>query len=67
MYIFKQPGIGGEVVPHQDSTFLWTDPNPSVIGETLFFHYCICFSFYAFPIHFSAVKGMRAEHHSIFH
>jgi len=26
MYIFKQPGIGGEVVPHQDSTFLYTEP-----------------------------------------
>ncbi|KAJ8321315.1 hypothetical protein KUTeg_001173, partial [Tegillarca granosa] len=26
MYIFKQPGIGGEVVPHQDSTFLNTNP-----------------------------------------
>lgn len=26
MYIFKQPGIGGVVVPHQDSTFLHTDP-----------------------------------------
>jgi ectoine hydroxylase-related dioxygenase (phytanoyl-CoA dioxygenase family) len=26
MYIFKQPGIGGEVAPHQDSTFLHTDP-----------------------------------------
>ncbi|ESO98762.1 hypothetical protein LOTGIDRAFT_186972 [Lottia gigantea] len=26
MYIFKQPGIGGEVSPHQDSTFLKTDP-----------------------------------------
>ncbi|XP_033732328.1 phytanoyl-CoA dioxygenase domain-containing protein 1-like [Pecten maximus] len=26
MYIFKQPGIGGEVVPHQDQTFLYTDP-----------------------------------------
>eukprot|EP00045_Choanoeca_perplexa_P000924 m.16916 g.16916 ORF g.16916 m.16916 type:complete len:310 (+) comp10626_c1_seq1:242-1171(+) len=26
MYIFKQPGIGGEVTPHQDSTFLKTDP-----------------------------------------
>ncbi len=23
MYICKQPHIGGEVVPHQDSTFLW--------------------------------------------
>ncbi|KAL2608140.1 hypothetical protein R1flu_026713 [Riccia fluitans] len=26
MYIFKQPGIGGEVRPHQDNTFLYTDP-----------------------------------------
>ena len=26
MYIFKQPQIGGEVVPHQDSTFLRTRP-----------------------------------------
>jgi phytanoyl-CoA hydroxylase len=26
MYIFKQPGIGGEVGCHQDATFLWTDP-----------------------------------------
>ncbi|KAL8471030.1 hypothetical protein ACS0TY_033559 [Phlomoides rotata] len=26
MYIFKQPGIGGEVVPHQDNSFLYTDP-----------------------------------------
>lgn len=34
MYIFKQPGIGGEVVPHQDSTFLYTSP-PSVIGYWL--------------------------------
>jgi Phytanoyl-CoA dioxygenase (PhyH) len=25
MYICKQPKIGGEVVPHQDSTFLWCD------------------------------------------
>eukprot|EP00897_Mesotaenium_endlicherianum_P001174 jgi/Mesen1/11057/ME000099S10496 len=31
MYIFKQPGIGGEVVPHQDSSFLYTDP-PSCTG-----------------------------------
>jgi len=31
MYIFKQPGIGGEVVCHQDSTYLYTDPM-SVIG-----------------------------------
>ena len=26
MYIFKQPGIGGEVTPHQDATFLHTEP-----------------------------------------
>ncbi|KAG2434181.1 hypothetical protein HXX76_007907 [Chlamydomonas incerta] len=26
MYIFKQPGIGGEVVPHQDSSFIHTSP-----------------------------------------
>ena len=31
MYIFKQPGIGGEVTCHQDSTFLYTEP-PSVTG-----------------------------------
>ena len=34
MYICKQPSIGGEVVPHQDSTFLATDP-PSVVGAWL--------------------------------
>ena len=27
MYIFKQPHIGGEVNCHQDSTFLYTEPN----------------------------------------
>jgi phytanoyl-CoA hydroxylase len=31
MYIFKQPGIGGEVGCHQDATFLYTDPM-SVVG-----------------------------------
>ncbi len=31
MYIFKQPRIGGEVVCHQDATFLHTEPL-SVIG-----------------------------------
>nr|XP_053647065.1 phytanoyl-CoA dioxygenase domain-containing protein 1-like isoform X3 [Cherax quadricarinatus] len=31
MYIFKQPGIGGEVTPHKDSTFLSTEPQ-SCIG-----------------------------------
>ncbi|XP_044309128.1 phytanoyl-CoA dioxygenase domain-containing protein 1 isoform X2 [Varanus komodoensis] len=32
MYIFKQPGIGGEVTPHQDATFLHTDPLGRVVG-----------------------------------
>eukprot|EP01024_Parvocaulis_polyphysoides_P072934 TRINITY_DN9326_c0_g3_i2.p1 TRINITY_DN9326_c0_g3~~TRINITY_DN9326_c0_g3_i2.p1 ORF type:complete len:342 (-),score=61.77 TRINITY_DN9326_c0_g3_i2:124-1149(-) len=32
MYIFKQPGIGGEVVPHQDSSFLRTLPDDSCVG-----------------------------------
>ena len=27
MYIFKQPNIGGEVTCHQDSTFLYSEPN----------------------------------------
>lgn len=27
MYIFKQPSIGAAVTPHQDSTFLYTEPN----------------------------------------
>ena len=31
MYIFKQPRIGGEVSPHQDGTFLYTEPQ-SVLG-----------------------------------
>lgn len=31
MYIFKQPGIGGEVTPHKDCTFLSTEPQ-SCIG-----------------------------------
>lgn len=31
MYIFKQPKIGGLVVPHQDGTFLYTEPQ-SCIG-----------------------------------
>lgn len=26
MYIFKQPKIGGVVVPHKDSTYLYTEP-----------------------------------------
>jgi len=32
MFIFKQPGIGGEVVPHQDSSFLATEPSNTVMG-----------------------------------
>ncbi len=31
MYIFKQPRIGGEVACHQDSTFLYTEPQ-NIIG-----------------------------------
>ncbi|KAF4122669.1 phytanoyl-CoA dioxygenase family protein [Geosmithia morbida] len=31
MIILKQPEIGGAVPPHQDSTFLYTDP-PSAVG-----------------------------------
>jgi phytanoyl-CoA hydroxylase len=31
MYIFKQPNIGGEVICHQDSTFIYTDPD-TVVG-----------------------------------
>ncbi|MDQ5845777.1 MAG: phytanoyl-CoA dioxygenase family protein [Acidobacteriota bacterium] len=30
MYIFKQPTIGGEVICHQDSTFLYTEPQDIV-------------------------------------
>ena len=26
----QQPGIGGEVVPHQDNTFLYTEPTTCV-------------------------------------
>jgi len=31
MYIFKNPGIGGEVTSHQDGSYLLTDP-PSTVG-----------------------------------
>ena len=31
MYIFKPPGVGGEVVCHQDSTYIYTEPE-SCIG-----------------------------------
>jgi len=31
MYIFKQPRVGAEVIPHQDSTFLYNDPM-SLVG-----------------------------------
>ncbi|XP_034403529.1 LOW QUALITY PROTEIN: phytanoyl-CoA dioxygenase domain-containing protein 1 [Cyclopterus lumpus] len=32
MFIFKQPGFGGEVTPHQDATFLYTEPLGRVLG-----------------------------------
>jgi phytanoyl-CoA hydroxylase len=31
MYIFKQPGVGGKVTPHQDATFLYNNPE-SLVG-----------------------------------
>ncbi|XP_055379168.1 phytanoyl-CoA dioxygenase domain-containing protein 1 [Condylostylus longicornis] len=30
MYIYKNPGIGGEVTPHQDATYLFTEPNTAI-------------------------------------
>nr|XP_021184878.2 phytanoyl-CoA dioxygenase domain-containing protein 1 homolog [Helicoverpa armigera] len=30
MYIYKNPGIGGEVTPHQDATYLYTEPVPPI-------------------------------------
>uniref|UniRef100_A0A2I3GZ65 Phytanoyl-CoA dioxygenase domain-containing protein 1 n=1 Tax=Nomascus leucogenys TaxID=61853 RepID=A0A2I3GZ65_NOMLE len=32
MYIFKQPHFGGEVSPHQDASFLYTEPLGRVLG-----------------------------------
>ncbi|XP_062938244.1 phytanoyl-CoA dioxygenase domain-containing protein 1 isoform X2 [Cynocephalus volans] len=32
MYIFKQPHIGGEVLPHQDASFLYTEPLGQLLG-----------------------------------
>ncbi|XP_046956175.1 phytanoyl-CoA dioxygenase domain-containing protein 1 isoform X1 [Lynx rufus] len=32
MYIFKQPHFGGEVTPHQDATFLYTEPLGRLLG-----------------------------------
>lgn len=41
MYIFKQPSIGGEVRPHQDGTFLFTEPQ-SVLGFWWALEDCTC-------------------------
>ncbi|XP_026758592.2 phytanoyl-CoA dioxygenase domain-containing protein 1 [Galleria mellonella] len=30
MYIYKNPGLGGEVVAHQDASYLYTEPIPPV-------------------------------------
>jgi len=38
MYIFKQPGIGGEVTSHQDSCFLFTTPRQTCLGMWLALH-----------------------------
>lgn len=32
MYIFKSPRIGSAVTPHQDATFLWTEPECRILG-----------------------------------
>lgn len=32
MYIYKNPGIGGEVVPHQDASYLYMDPPETLVG-----------------------------------
>lgn len=32
MYIFKQPRLGGAVLPHQDATYLYTEPSLKVMG-----------------------------------
>ena len=32
MYIFKSAKVGGEVTPHQDSSFVQTTPRPTCIG-----------------------------------
>jgi phytanoyl-CoA hydroxylase len=41
MHVFKQPNIGGEVVLHQDSTFLYTEPM-SCIGFWLALEEATC-------------------------
>lgn len=38
MYIFKNPGVGGEVASHQDSSFLFTEPRHSCLGLWLALH-----------------------------
>uniref|UniRef100_A0A3Q3NAM9 Phytanoyl-CoA dioxygenase domain-containing protein 1 n=1 Tax=Labrus bergylta TaxID=56723 RepID=A0A3Q3NAM9_9LABR len=49
MFIFKQPGIGGEVTPHQDATFLYTEPLGRVMGlwialeDATVNNGCLCF------------------------
>ncbi|XP_059059802.1 phytanoyl-CoA dioxygenase domain-containing protein 1 [Achroia grisella] len=30
MYIYKNPRLGGEVIPHQDATYLHTEPIPAI-------------------------------------
>uniref|UniRef100_A0A1B0BB94 Fe2OG dioxygenase domain-containing protein n=1 Tax=Glossina palpalis gambiensis TaxID=67801 RepID=A0A1B0BB94_9MUSC len=30
MYIYKNPGIGGEIISHQDSWYLYTEPNSAI-------------------------------------
>ena len=32
MYIYKNPGVGGEVKPHQDASYLYMDPPETLVG-----------------------------------
>lgn len=32
MYIYKNPGVGGEVTPHQDASYLYMDPPDALLG-----------------------------------
>ena len=53
MYIFKQPHIGGEVLCHQDSPFLWTEPQ-SCIG--------LWFALEDATIHNGCLWGILGQH-----
>ena len=54
MYIFKPPHIGGEVVCHQDSTYLWTEPQ-SCLG--------IWFALEDATLENGCLWGIAGQHH----